>query len=219
MKRVAVFGDSFSNGEDGWPGYVTRHYKSPYMNYSLAASSMEFTFFNLESFLKADHADIILITITASDRYYHPQFLIRSSDCMTLDHRPASNYIQRAAKEYYSSLWTIRNSEIKEIIMLHAFSSLTAHYPNTKFVFLPCFQHYEQNSVGNYVLMGPRLMNFSQMADEYEKEMREKGEYVGRNNHLTKNQNDDLTEQIIDAVENHYVHNSPNTYQIDLSRC
>jgi hypothetical protein len=216
--KIVYFGDSFSVDKEGYPGMVCDHYGAEYANYSKAGSGLDFCYLMLMDYFERNPApDVAIVTITSNDRIYHDDHTIMISGVSTYDQKPAPRVLQKAARDYYANIHSNMSAYIKSMMFYNALAAFTLQHPTTRFIILPCFEHFPHTRIGNYVKTGPRLMNFSEM--ELDLMAREVGgKRTNRNNHLTHTQNETLAATIIDIIDNVYTQNVPQDYTIDLSK-
>jgi hypothetical protein len=216
--KIVYFGDSFSVNKEGYPEMLCKHYGAEYENRSQAGSGLDFCYMMLmDYFEKNPPPDVAVITVSSSDRLYHDDYTIMVSGVSTYDQQPAPSSLRHAVKHYYTYIHSNMAAHIKLSMFYNALALFTLQHSSTKFVLLPCFDPNPWTQIGNYVVTGPRLMNFAEMEpDLMAKEVI--GKTTDRNNHLTLMQNITLAATIIDIIDNKYVYNIPQSHTIDLSK-
>lgn len=201
--KIVFFGDSFSVNQEGWPGMVVEQLGCDWQNYSMSGSSLDYCYMILNDYFeKNPEPDVVVITVTSSDRIYHDDHVILASGAFTYEFKPAPKEIRRAAEDYYTYLHSGMITQIRAQMFYNALSMFTLQHPKVKFIILPCFEPFGNTIHGNYVATGPRLMNFSELEpDLMAQEAR--GETTDRNNHLTRTQNEDLAKAVVDMINNY----------------
>jgi hypothetical protein len=97
------------------------------------------------------------------------------------------------------------------ILFCQGLAQFSLDHPSTKFIFLPCFDSFTGSITGNYVVTGPRLMNFAEIDKEiHTREFN--GEHL-RNNHMNEKFNNNLANIIIREIER-YKYDRPKTIEI-----
>jgi hypothetical protein len=197
---IAFFGDSFSKNNEGYPGRISKHFNSNIENYSQPAASALYTYQQLcKRFSVNDSPDVAVITITHSDRLFHDEYLIRSNGAVDKNFSAAPADVNDAVSAYYSKLFSVEGSKLMHDLYCKALAQFSLDHPSTKFIFLPCFDSFTGSLTGNYVVTGPRLMNFAEI--DMETHIREfNGEHI-RNNHMNERFNKNLANIIIREIE------------------
>ena len=197
---IAFFGDSFSGNNEGYPNRISKHFNCDIENYSQPAASALYTYQQLcKRFSENSSPDVAVITITHSDRLYHDEYLIRGNGAVDKEFNPAPADFNNAVSTYYSKLFSIEGSKLMHDLYCKALAQFSSDHMSTKFVFLPCFDSFTGTLTGNYVVTGPRLMNYAEMDKEIH--MREFEGANLRNNHLNDRFNKNLANIIIREIE------------------
>lgn len=205
---IAFFGDSFSHDESGYPGRISKHFNYTSENYSQPAGSPLDTYKQMcDRFSSKNKVpDVAVVTITHSDRLFHDKYLIRGNGAVNKDFTPVTENVNKAVSAYYSELFSIEGSKLMHRLFCQSLAQFSLEHASTKFIFLPCFDSFAGSTMGNYVVTGPRLMNFAEM--DMDIHIREfNGEHL-RDNHMSEKFNKNLTNIIIREIER-YKYNSP----------
>jgi hypothetical protein len=209
---IAFFGDSFSNNNEGYPSRISRHFNYIHENYSQPGASPLHTYKQLQNrFSSSKKPDVAVVTITHSDRLFHEKYLIKGNGAFETNFNPAPANINEAVAMYYSELFSVEGSRLMHILFCQGLAQFSLDHPSTKFIFLPCFDSFTGSITGNYVVTGPRLMNFAEIDKEiHTREFN--GEHL-RSNHMNEKFNNNLANIIIREIER-YKYDRPKTIEI-----
>jgi hypothetical protein len=205
---IAFFGDSFSYDNTGYTREISKYFNCVHENYSQPASSPLHAYQQLLNRFSKDEQvpDVAVITITHSDRLFHDKYLIRGNGAVNNDFTPVTENVNTAVSTYYSELFSIEGSKLMHRLFCQGLAQFSLEHESTKFIFLPCFDSFTGSKIGNYVVTGPRLMNFAEM--DMDMHIREfNGEHV-RDNHMSEKFNKNLANIIIREIER-YKYNRP----------
>jgi hypothetical protein len=200
---IAFFGDSFSHDDEGYPGQISRYFNGIHENYSTPASSPLHTYQQLQHRFSKDKKapNVAIITLTHSDRLFHDRYLIRGSGAVDKEFNLAPQQFNDAVSTYYTELFSKEGSTLMHRMYCSALAQFSLDHPLTKFIFLPCFDSFTGSVTGNYVVTGPRIMNFAEI--DLEIHMKEFNGAHLRNNHLNDRFNKNLANIIIREIENY----------------
>lgn len=199
--KIAFFGDSFSGDDAGYPNRISKHFNCIHENHSQPAAGPLHTYMKLrDRFLSnTDLPDVVIVTISHSDRLFHDTYLIRSNGAVDNNFNPAPDDFNEAVSMYYSKLFSTEGSKLMHELYCKSLAQFSLDHPTTKFIFLPCFDSFTGSILGNYAVTGPRLMNFAEI--DMDIQLREfNGEHL-RNNHLNEKFNKNLANIIIREIE------------------
>jgi hypothetical protein len=219
--NILFLGDSYSSSSndlndrhEGWPAKVTEILNAKAVNFSQAGSSLNYTFTKLDSAFKDQFYDVVIITVTSGDRIFHSDKMISSGFPRYNTGKLITGKEREAIDLFYTWVWDSRNSEINAQIFQLAMTAFSLLHPKTKFIFLPAFNSWTTSDVGNYVYTNPKLIHFS-LLDPDSQKLEILGLESNRLNHLTKQQNKDLANQIV-AIINQYNFNTVTPVKLDL---
>jgi hypothetical protein len=214
--KILFLGDSYSNNDSGWPLQVTQALNATSVNLSRAGSSLNYMFTKLDAELEKNFYDVVIVTITSGDRLFHGDKIITSGNPIYNDGTPIVGDERKAIDLFYTYLWDRQNRDINGRIFQLAMTTISLVHPKTKFIFLPAFDEWKRSSIGNYVYTYPKLLHASYL-DMKSQKMEEQGSITDRLNHLTKNQNTDLADQIVRMI-NYYDFNSATACKLHLDK-
>ena len=217
--KILFVGDSFSNSESdnilGYPAILAKKLNAEMTNHSRACSSLNYMFLKLEHALQTENYDVVVATVTSGIRMHHRDILIHSGFPQYNDGTLLTGIEKEAVKLFYEYLWDDDNTIIIEKLFQYAMSTLTLKYPNTKFIFLPCFNEWVSDiPAGNYAFIYPNLM-LAALEDKESQKKEVAGINANRLNHMTFDQNIKLAEQLFSIINN-YTFNMVNRYYVDL---
>ena len=205
MKMIVV-GDSYATNYSplSWTAIVDKYFNADTFNMAKPATSFYYSFNNLSLELERNNIyDVVIFVITSTDRLYHSEYILHGGFPQHFDGKPVSKAIKRSIESYYTYLYDVASNDIACKIYMHALTSLSLEYPNTKFIFIPAFNNINfRFKNGNCVITDKRLLDYS-MLDVVAHQMEFLGKPIERNNHLTYRQNQTLAETIIKIIENY----------------
>ena len=102
VKMLILFvGDSYSANHEGWPSMIVDHYNADYINESMPGGSLNYMFSKLEFQLRKQLPDIVILTITSSDRIFHPDMIIYGGGIRRNDGIEVDENIKKLIEQYY----------------------------------------------------------------------------------------------------------------------
>lgn len=203
--KILILGDSYAENKHdlSWVNLIVQNYNAICTNFSRAASSFYYSFDSMVSQLSVKKYDVVILVITSMDRFYHKDYILHRGYPQKNDGSPVPEIVKTSLESFYTHCYDMSSTYIAKKIAIHALSSVSLQYPNTKFIFISAFEN-ETNllKTGNCVLTTNRLLDYS-MLDK----IAHKKEFLGqevenRFNHLTVYQNKTLAKNITNFIDN-----------------
>jgi len=202
--KMLIIGDSYAVNfsELYWAAIIEKHFNCEVDNHALPGSSVPYSYKKLTHALKTNKYNVVIVVLTSADRPYHGNMLIHGGFPQYNDGTPVSKEIQKAIQSYYVHLYDIENTSITHSMFCRALVELSLEHMQTKFIFLPAFDEFENVRLGNCVITNQRLLHYS-MLDQEGHAAEVRGECVEKPNHLTFFQNQTLANYIITFINDY----------------